>query len=44
MDVTAPGRGARWDATWRMILRQEANVSAALSLLIFFAVYHRSQS
>lgn len=34
MDVTAPGRGARWDATWRMILRQEANVSAALSLLM----------
>ncbi len=34
MDVTDPGRGARWDATWRMILRQEANVSAALSLLM----------
>ena len=34
MDVTDPGRGARWDATWRMILRQEANVSAALSLLV----------
>jgi signal transduction histidine kinase len=34
MGVTDPGRGARWDATWRMILRQEANVSAAVSLLV----------
>jgi signal transduction histidine kinase len=34
MDVTDPGRGARWDATWRMILRQEANVSAAIGLLM----------
>ena len=32
--MTNPGRGARWDAAWRMILRQEANVSAAVSLLV----------
>lgn len=34
MGMTDPGLGARWDATWRMILRQEANVSAAVSLLV----------
>jgi hypothetical protein len=34
MGMTDPGRGARWDATWRMVLRQEANVSAAVSLLV----------
>ena len=30
-----PGRPARRDATWRMILRQEANISAAVGLLMF---------
>jgi signal transduction histidine kinase len=34
MGMTDPGRGARWDATWRTVLRREANVSAAVSLLV----------
>jgi signal transduction histidine kinase len=34
MGSTDPGRGARWDAAWRTILRQETNVSVAIGLLV----------
>jgi signal transduction histidine kinase len=34
MGVTDPGRGPRRDGIWRIILRQEANVSAAIGLLV----------